>query len=169
MSASLRTISKGITVRYFYPGLSIMAFGLGLLLFTNIFLGAGLILVGIVALLSISGTLIDVDGKRIKPYVNFILFKLGSWESLEAFDKILLVGSQGSSEMASRGGARSVSTKSFEIFLVSNSGPKIQLKEFLSYKEAAKFLFEYSRLLGIPALDKYKAVQEAIAERKRTR
>lgn len=91
---------------------------------------------------------------------------MGTWESLEQYDKILLKYTSESQTMNSRGNSTNYVTKSFDIVLTSNNKKDLIIKEFVNYDKAKSFLVEYSQRLDKESIDTYEIIKERIQERK---
>jgi len=129
-------------------------------------IGIVIIISGITLFISIRGILIDFDKKLIKPYLDIFIVKMGTWESLEQYDKILLKYTSESQTMNSRGNSTNYVTKSFDIVLTSNNKKDLIIKEFVNYDKAKSFLVEYSQRLDKESIDTYEIIKERIQERK---
>ena len=120
---------------------------------------------GLILLISITGILIDLENKRVKPYVHCLFFKLGKWKSTNDVERMVLEYTK------EGGGARfrltvrgSLHIEYFSISLVYSSGKKVFLKEFSNYEKAKEFLDTYSELLQIEKRDRYEYMLNEIAK-----
>jgi hypothetical protein len=145
-----------ITISQMTPNISIFGFALGIMI----------IIIGIIFFISKRGVLIDFDKKLIKPYLDFIMVKLGKWESLVDYDKIVLKYTNESQTMNSRGNSTNYITKSFDIILTSKNKKDIIIKEFVNYNKAKSFLVDISQRLEKDNVDMYEILKERIQERK---
>jgi len=77
------------TFKYFYIGF--VSIIIGIWISTMYFaIGLCIILIGIFALLSVNGVIIDPNTKQVKAYFNFMFIKLGNWIPLSEFTHIVL-------------------------------------------------------------------------------
>jgi hypothetical protein len=155
-------------------GFLVFAFGIVMLIsqFTHSFsflfssIGVILTIVGFIMFLNIKGVIIDKERNLIKPYFNLIFTKIGAWESLNNYDKLVLTYKNESNTMNSRFNSTKYSTKTFEITLASKNNIDIKFKEFEDYNEAKSFLIDYNQILSFDYLDTYEIIKEKIVERK---
>ena len=169
-------ISRGMTFKGMTAVIGSVCFVLGLLItipqfgsdISVVFLMSGIAMtfIGLVLFVSIKGVLIDLEKGLIKPYFDLILIKLGSWESIEYYDKILLKYINESQTMNSRANSTKYNTKSFDIVLTSKKYGELILKEFNNYTEARAFLIDYSQRLNKESSDEYELLTERIKERR---
>jgi hypothetical protein len=129
-------------------------------------IGIVFLISGFVLFISIRGVLIDVNNMLIKPYLEIFISKLGNWESLQAYDKIILKYTNESQTLNSRGNSTNFITKSFDVVLISEDKKDLILKEFTDYDEAKSFLTVYSKRLNKEAIDTYEIIKQRIQERK---
>ena len=170
---SVEKLSRGLTFKGYSSifGSVILVIGIILILtnrfsFGMITFGLVFVIVGLVLFMSIRGVLIDFDKMIVKPYFDIIIFKIGEWESVEQYDKIVLRYTNESQTLNSRGNSTNYITKSFDIFLTSNNKNELQIKEFINYMDAKTFLIEYSKRLKLTSLDLYEQMKQEIEERK---
>ena len=173
---AIEKISQGSTFKgaVSFSGLIILICGI-IILFTqsisdilslNIALGCLLIFSGFVLFISIRGVIIDTEKNIIKSYFDIFLTKLGFWESLEEYDKIVLKYTTESQTMNSRGNSTNYQTRSFDIVLKSDYKKDLTLKEFVNYDEAKDFLIEYSKKMNKMNIDNYELIKQRIQNRK---
>ena len=151
-------IYKGMTFKSIpsFIGLAITVCGLLLLIFgEQLLLSIGITLIGFIIFLAIEGVIIDYDKKRIKPYLDLLLFKTGFWKDLDNYNKIIL-DYLNESQSIKIDNKEISHSKSFDIYLVSNSGRKIILKEFIYYENAKNFLDKYAEKLNKEKLNTYE-------------
>src|ERR1700710_624860 len=96
----IEKISLGPTFRGIAPTFGFIIFIIGFIVtgygfiggFSFVLFSIGIIIIfcGVILFLAIRGVLIDHTKKLIKSYFDILLFKVGSWESLETYDKIIL-------------------------------------------------------------------------------
>ncbi|MEI6124722.1 MAG: hypothetical protein WCQ95_13975 [Bacteroidota bacterium] len=173
---TIEKISRGLTFKGYISAIGSVIFIIGLIItifemtpsisFIVCALGIFMIITGIILFFSIRGVLINSDKKFIKPYFDFIIIKIGTWESLEQYDKIVLKYSNESQTMNSRGNSTNYVTKSFDIVLTSKNKKDLIIKEFVNYDKAKLFLVEYSQRLHKENVDMYEIMKTRIQERK---
>jgi len=173
---TIEKISRGMTFKGATAVIGSVFFVLGLLIIipqinseiSIVFFTLGIIVtsLGLVLFFSIQGVLIDKEKRLIKPYFDLIIIKLGSWESIERYDKIILKYINTSQTMNSRANSTKYRTKSYDIVLSSNKNEELILKEFVDYSKAQSFLVDYSQRLDKESIDEYKILTERIKERR---
>jgi len=119
---------------------------------------------GLMIFLSIKGTLIDLENKRVKPYIHCLFFKLGTWKSTSEIERIVLEYINQAQTLASRGTQTTFRTELFVVSFRYSSGKKTAIKEFLNYEKAREFLDTYSELLQIEKRDRYEYMLSEIAK-----
>ncbi|MGB0428876.1 MAG: hypothetical protein ACPGLV_00275 [Bacteroidia bacterium] len=122
---------------------------------------------GLVMLLSIEGVVIDLKHKKIKPYFNFLLFKLGRWQDLTIYKQIILTIYSQQNTYAVRATQQTVKTKSFDIYLVDNVGNKLLIDEYTDYHEGLEFAEELTQKLKLPFDNQYEQMVENLQDRRR--
>ena len=125
---------------------------------------SGIAFLGFMIFLSIKGTLIDVENKRVKPYIHCLFFKLGMWKSIDEVERIVLEYVNQAQTLGSRGTQTTLRTELFVVSFRYSSGKKIAIKEFLNYEKAKEFLDTYSELLQIEKRDRYEYMLNEIAK-----
>ncbi|MDQ3112311.1 MAG: hypothetical protein M3R17_20695, partial [Bacteroidota bacterium] len=135
--------------------------------FSFVVLAIGIVLmtVGLMLFLSIRGVLIDVEQNRIKPYVIFFA-RIGSWQPLTYYNKIVLSYVNESRTMNARAGTVTMSTKGFDIFLKADDKSKLRIKELTDYSEAKAFLTKYAKKLNIMEVNSYEQMKEQLQKRR---
>jgi hypothetical protein len=169
-------ISLGLTFKGYISAIGSVVFIAGLIItifnlthsisFIICSIGILMIITGIILFFSIRGVLIDWDKKLIKPYLDFIIVKIGTWKSLGQYDKIVLKYTNESQTMNSRGNSTNFITKSFDIVLTSNDNKDVIIKEFVNYDKAKLFLVEYSQRIDKENVDLFEIIKERIQVRK---
>jgi len=173
---TIKKISRGLTFQGYISAVGSVIFVAGLIItislishsfsFAVCVLGTLMIITGIVLFLSIRGVLIDIDNRIIKPYIDIVIAKPGSWESLDKYDNIELKYKNESQTMNSRGNSTNYVTKSFDIVLTSNTEKDLIIKEFANYDAARSFLIVLSKELDMESIDTYEIIKSRIQERK---
>jgi hypothetical protein len=169
-------ISRGLTFKGIVSAIGSVMFVAGLTItifqvthrisFLVLMMGLLLCISGLILFFSIRGVLIDFDKKRIKPYFDVIIAKIGSWETLDQYDRIVLKYTNQSQRMNSRGSSTTYVTRSFDIVLTSNNKKDLIIKEFVNYDKAKSFLLEYSQRLSKERVDTYEIIKQRTQERK---
>lgn len=121
---------------------------------------------GLVALLSIEGVVIDLENRKLQSYFSFLFFKVGNWKSLDQYKKLVLTIYSQSSTYALRAGYQTVKTKSYDVCLVNSIGKLQIVDEFGNYYESLEFAKELAEQLNLPFQDQFAEMQESIAERR---
>ena len=119
---------------------------------------------GFMMILSIKGTLIDLENKRVKSYIHCLFFKLGTWKSINEIERIVLEYVNQAKTLGSRGAQTTLQTEILVVLFRYSSGKKIAIKEFLNYEKAKEFLDTYSELLQIEKRDRYEYMLSEIAK-----
>lgn len=171
-------ISQGPTFKGFISTLGLILLVIGICVtifgafinFSIVTLTIGLVLLylGLILFLSIRGVQIDTTTKDVKPYFDFLFAKIGSWESLNDYEELILRYAKESQTMNSRYSSTTFNTRTFEIFLASSYKPELLLKEFQDYEEAKAFLIEYSEKLGKTKIDRYETMKEQLQQRRKS-
>jgi hypothetical protein len=163
------TISNGITFKGFSSITGFVLFIAGVLLFfggEQYFLSIFFLIVGIVLAISIRGVIIDLGQGRIKPYLNLLVYKAGSWKPLGNYDKIVLSIFNESQTMNMVSISNTFTVKTFDVYLRGRNTKDLLLKEFPEYPPAKSFLETYSAKLGKEKTDNYEIMLEAIEEKR---
>jgi hypothetical protein len=163
----IEKISKGISFKGFssYVGGGICTAGIVWLIAGNHDLMAIVtIILGFIVFLAIKGVLIDYNKEKIKAYSDLLLLKLGKWEALDDYNKIVLKYLNESQTMNMASISRTYTAKSFDIYLENANGKKILLKEFIYYENAKDFLDKYADKLNAKKIDDYKVTLEKIKQ-----
>ncbi|MDY0015319.1 MAG: hypothetical protein RBS13_03845 [Bacteroidales bacterium] len=163
----IEKISKGISFKGFssYLGGGICIAGIiWLIEGSQDLLAIFTIILGIIFFLAIKGVLIDYDKHKIKTYSDLLILKLGKWESLNNYNKIVLKYLSESQTMNLLSISRTYTANSFDIFLENAKGKKILLKEFIYYDNAKHFLDTYAEKLKAEKIDDYQISLEKIRE-----
>ncbi len=121
---------------------------------------------GIIFFLSIRGTLIDEKKRQIKEYFDLLIFKIGKWETIDQFDKVILKYINESQTMNYQSISRNIHTKTYDIILKSNDKKKILVKECYNYNDALELGVKLSKKLNLPFIDTYEILLQQIEERK---
>lgn len=104
--------------------------------------------------------LVNVSIGVTATYIYFFPFKIGSWESIEQYDKILLELTHDSTIGRNGVGAWSqkytVRTRHFEVYLSNENDEKFELIDYPEYKTARTFLKETGRLLDLEMNDLFE-------------
>lgn len=148
------TIFDGASLKYFYLGT------IGIVLSVVLMLMDELIILGIIGLpfailllLSIKGTTINFENRQVKPFLYFVFFKIGQWESLENYTRILLETNNGSTTYSTHANSTTITVKSYTITLNNKKNDRVEIKEFTDYKKAKSLLATLSEKLNLPSHD----------------
>lgn len=153
-------ITNGPSFKHFYFG---VVWGVISVLILNFY--PEVFYVGIIGLLfsfflipSFTGTVIDLEKKQIKHYVNLFFFKIGNWQNLTDFYRVELLLNNNSQGVNYRSVVHTVKVRSFYISILNRSKQRIELKEFTDYKEARKMLDSISDRLQIEKVDRQELI-----------
>ncbi len=170
-------ISRGPTFKGFGSTIGMVVSLIGLIILINGIIASAITTIGIsmafifpgmIGFLSVRGVLIDAEKKRIKPYFDVFIAKIGSWESLDDYDKIVLKYLSQAQTLNSRVSTTTFRTKSFDIYLVgATRETDLLLKEIMDYEEAKMFLVNYSVKLNKPGVNQYEQMKEQLAQRRK--
>jgi hypothetical protein len=155
--------SQGITFEGIVStcGLIICLVGiLGIVALRLVFPGIAVIITGLVLFVALKGVVIDYDARMVKPYYNFLLFKVGRWLQLNNYSKLELRLFTESQTMNMVSISNTYTTKTFNIYLRGAETKEILLKEFQDYEKAKLFLKEYSGKLNLEAVDVFEMIIE---------
>ena len=160
MNKSLN-ITDGATFKLFYVGLICSVISI-LLILSNDYRIVGIITlpISIFTFLSIRGSLIDFQNKKIKRYWNIVFIKIGSWESLEKFTRVELLLNSQSQQMNYRSVSNTIRVRSFYISLTNRNKERIELKEFTDYDKALELLNSLGKKLGIEVVNRKELIEK---------
>lgn len=154
---------------YFYWGAAIIFFGILLAIYSNLFIGLLIVLVGIFVLLSVKGVVIDTKNKLYKKYLNLLFIKIGSWKSLQEISHVVLKVNSSNSVYSHRGGSTTIRTDSMSVALVGEHKLFIELKEFTNYNNAKIYLYEIAEQLNLPWFDMKEEINNQAIKARETR
>ncbi|MFD1552914.1 hypothetical protein DNU06_07885 [Putridiphycobacter roseus] len=161
-------VADGVSFQYFYIGL--VAFIISVLCILSAdyrILGIVMLLPAIFIFLSIKGTLIDIENKRMKNYLNILNFKIGKWQGLEKFTRIELLLNSQSQTMNHRSISNNIKVRSFFIALTNDQKEKVELKEFTDYEKAKKSLSALGEALNLEIVDRKEIINNMNKSRQR--
>jgi hypothetical protein len=133
-----------------YTGYALIAGGLLAIFSTNSPVAMFLIIPGIFMAFTYSGTKLDTDKKRIKPYTCiFGVYNAGKWISLNLFTRFHIAKITGRYTSYSRGNVRfDMDVSDVRLLLVSHDGTlKVAINKFKNFEEAQKVKEELSVLI----------------------
>jgi hypothetical protein len=133
-----------------FTGYALIAGGLVALFTTNSPVSMFIIVPGIFMAFTFSGTIVDTDKKRIKPYTCiFGVFNAGKWISLNLFTRFHIAKVTGRYTAYSRGNVRfDMDVSDVRLLLVNNDDTvKIAINKFKNFEEAQKAKEELSALI----------------------
>ncbi|HEY0029119.1 MAG TPA: hypothetical protein VGC65_00060 [Bacteroidia bacterium] len=147
-----------------FSGLFVFVFG-GILLFgisediIFLFYGLTFLAIGLILFLAIKGVVINCKEKSIRTYREYILFKIGKWQSIKEYNQVKTFYEQ---EVMYGGKHRWNATKlsSYEVNLVNAKGEKYCLKEFANLKDARKLMKDVSEKLSVTYVEEIEHVQK---------
>lgn len=171
MQAKNIKITVGVTLNYFLWGIILIAVAFYLLCVVHFLVAIPLFYFGFLALISIENILIDVENKTLKRYYILYPFKIGKWQSIEGYDRMVLVLSHDVDIVDTDGmcgnETRTIRTRSFDIYLRNRMEEKIPIKEFPQYKYARTFLSKYGSLMNVEMIDLFEESLQRSAARRR--
>ncbi len=126
-------------------------------------------LIGLTIAPVFKGVHLDTQKNTATKYVSVFLFK---WKEvqypLDHFKKLQLTIYKDAQIMRMKSQQSLISTKSYDIYLLSENQDKLIIAEFTDYKKAVEFLNKSSSTLGLPAEDLYEKLKnKASRSRKR--
>jgi hypothetical protein len=133
-----------------YTGYALIAGGLLAILSTNSPVALFLIIPGIFMAFTFSGTIIDPDKRKIKPYTCiFGVYNAGKWFSLSLFSRFQITKNTGRYTTYSRGNVRfDMDVTDVRLLLGSHDGKLIiTINKFRNFEDAQKVKDELSILL----------------------
>lgn len=153
-------ITNGATFQYFYLGLVFAIISI-ILLFSDDYFIVGILTlpIAVFTFLSIRGSLIDFENKKIKSYWNIVFIKIGNWQNLEKFTRVELLLNSQSQQMNYRSVSTNVSVRSYYISLTNQNKDRIELKEFTDYAKAQEFLISVGKKLGIETVNRKEIIE----------
>ncbi|MFY0675377.1 MAG: hypothetical protein JXQ87_18420 [Bacteroidia bacterium] len=163
---SLIKISKGPTLKLGLLGLLVIIGSGVFTYFYSLIPAIPTFYLGLVALLSIEGVVIDLQNQKLQSYFSFLFFRVGSWKSLDIYKKLVLTVYSESSTYTLRATQTTTRTKSFDVCLVDSMGKLQIVDEYGNYYEALEFAEELAEQLNLPFEDQFAEMQESIAERR---
>lgn len=122
-------------------------------------------LIGFLLFLSIRGVMIDNKSKRIKAFLDILIFRIGNWRNLSEFDTIVLKLFTESQTMNMESISNTYTTTIFEVLLQGKNASDIILKEFTDYGKAKTLLENYSIKLQLESKDLFASILEKRDER----
>lgn len=133
-----------------YTGYALIAGGLLAIFSTNSPVAMFLVVPGIFMAFTFSGTIVDTDKKRIKPYTCiFGVYNAGKWISLNLFTRFIIAKVTGKYTTYSRGNVRfDMAVSDVRLLLVSHDGTlKVAINKFKNFEDAQKVKEELSILI----------------------
>ena len=133
-----------------YAGYALIAGGVLAIFNTNSTIAMFLVIPGIFMAFTYSGTILDTEKKRIKPYTSvFGVYNAGKWISLTLFTRFTIAKVTGRYTTYSRGNVRfDMDVSDVRLLLVSHDGSvKVAINKFKNFEEAQKVKDELSVLL----------------------
>jgi len=105
-----------------------------------IIIGITVLFSGIFLFLSIKGCIIDLENKRIKPYIVFLFFKIGIWKNSGIYNRLSIELEKESLRLNSRGTHSDYNTRRYFVMLKSNDNlDEIILKSFPKPEQAKSY------------------------------
>lgn len=152
-------ITIGLTLNYFLLGIPLLGLAFYFAFIVNLIFGIPFFYFGFLFLISIQSIVIDPQNKMIKKYYNIYPFKIGSWKSIQQFDRMVLELAYitNSRRTYNDYGVRQFGrTKSFDVYFSNLKNEKMPLVEFDHYVYAKRFLDEYAGKLNLIKVDTFE-------------
>lgn len=131
---------------------------------------AGLLFpVGFILFIRLKYTELDIQSRRIRKIDNYLLIRKGEWIDLNHFSKLELRVEASGFHMNHRLLTRTMNTRTWELFALSEEGERLLLISLENYAEARKNLDTLGKLLGMETLDTYGLALESARERRMRR
>ncbi len=167
------TISEGMSFAYLIPGATLIVLGIvGSQLYLPL---VASILPGLALCLSSTGVDINMESKKYRKYIGFVLFKIGTWHSLDSYTALELIHSTQQYtkktflQSISAGGGKTVTIKTFDVCLSDSDGHKTEVNDFDKYEDAVKCLRVLQKVTKIEPVDHYAIHTARLWERKKFR
>lgn len=167
------TISEGMSFAYLIPGATLIIFGIvGSQIFLPLVVA---ILPGFALCLSSTGVDIDTASKKYRKYIGFVLFKIGTWSSLDSYTVLEL--KQSTQQYAKRtflqsifaGSEEAITHKTYDICLSDPAGKTTEVNDFARYEDAVKCMRTLQKVTKIEPVDHYAIQTARLWERKKFR
>ncbi len=156
-------ITVGVTLNYFLLGIPLLGLAFYVAFGINFILSLPVFYLGVLFLLSIQSFVIDVDNKKIRKYYTIYPFKIGSWESIQQYDQLVLELTYVINKRDNyddfgirESGCTEERTKSFDVYFCNSKNEKLTLIEFNEYIHAKNFLNKYAPQLKLIKVDKFE-------------
>lgn len=167
------TISEGMSFAYLIPGATLIIFGIvGSQLFLPLIVA---MLPGFALCLSSTGVDIDIESKKYRKYIGFVLFKIGTWSSLDSYTVLEL--KQSTQQYTKRtflqsivaGGGETITHRTYDICLSGAAGNTTEVNDFDRYEDAVKCMRTLQKVTKIEPIDHYAIETARLWERKKFR
>ncbi len=156
------------TLKYFYHGFVIVILGIWIST-SYLVIGLGIVLVGIFALLSVKGVLIDSSNQKVKAYFNMLFLKFGSWTPLSDYTHVVLGPNSNSKALGGRYITTTVRTNSYSVYLLGKNNTRLELREFLERHLAEHYMRQIAEQIGLPTVNKEEIIKEVAAQKRSQR
>jgi len=163
-------ISEGFTLEEIGTGISAIIIGF-IILFTEVYiLGILLIIVGLFLGMSLKGHFLDVSNNRIKSYIVIFFIRIGRWESIEGYEKIVYTSSKGKNDpkitnWRTHGGS---SIRSYYLTL-NGENKELLINEFVDYKKGRELARKISEYLDLTLVDEISIARKLSLKRRENR
>lgn len=129
-------------------------------------------IIGIDLLRNRRGLELDKQTSQVRAYQKILGFKVGNWESLEAFDRVILIKDYfllnvGPSTVPFLRG-RKKRMASFDVLLADGKGNDLVVNECTTHAEAKKHLKNISAYLELPAEDRLQETIDRLQKRRKS-
>jgi hypothetical protein len=153
MKMTKENISSGATFEGAISFIGLLIFVMGVfLLFVpqGLILGIFVLLAGLLLFLQLKGVMIDFESRRVMPYSNLLVYKVGSWTPLDKFSHIGINPISQNVQLNSRSRSRSVHIKHYDVYLIDDeSEQSMFLYSFDKLPQADQFCREYAKKLNL--------------------
>lgn len=122
---------------------------------------------GVLLFLHIKGVVIDLEGRTVQSYMDFLVLKVGPPIPLAEFDRIELVRYNRSQHVVSRAHETNLTARTYDVNLVSKELQAVtELGAFESRKEAQTFAEKMEQALVIPLINKLPPIPDPSTRRR---
>lgn len=134
-------------------------------------LGLFILIIGLLIAFSTQGSEIHIGENKYRLYTKYLIFKTGSWKSIDKFKQITIISSRLSSSTFSRGNRRLTNTEQcFDVVLLNKTHrKKLVLSRFKDKNEAKKSLKLFETKLGLAVSTFNPVISEKTKQRKAKR
>lgn len=159
-------LNLGYTFDYFIPAVLLIIIG-GVCFLVHFALAAALLIIGLFLLLLQKGIEIDENSKRVRRYYSLFSLRFGKWTGMKNIITVVLSMTNESQTLQHRSGETTMETKTFDIYLISDTGFSTELNDFKNYNDAVKTMKMIADTFAIGAEDKVAETRHAALLRRK--